>query len=214
MLDLDKVVGVILAGGQARRMGGADKPLTQISGKPLLEYVVQRAQHQLTHLVLNANGDGERYGQFALPVQEDIVPDFAGPLAGVLSAMAWARAFQPQATHVITVAADTPFYPQDYVARMLAAVDERRPLACASYQGRTQPVFGLWPVDLHNELHQALVEEGIHKVDLFTARYGMADVQFDHIPYNPFFNVNRIDDVAEGEALFAAHVAYEAPAVV
>lgn len=214
MLDKEKVLGVILAGGQARRMGGADKPLTEISGKPLLQYVVERLSPQLTHLLLNANGNAQRYAKFNLPVQADIVPDFAGPLAGVLSAMAWARAFQPEITHVITVAADTPFYPTEYVDNMLAAIDEKNTLACASYKGRTQPVFGLWPVDLHNELHQALVEEDIHKVDLFTERYGVADVEFDEMPFNPFFNVNRLDDVAEGEALFVAHVAYEASTVV
>ena len=213
MLDKDKVLGVILAGGPARRMGGADKPLTEIAGKPLLQYVVERLSPQLTHLLLNANGDAERYAQFNLPIQEDIVTGFAGPLAGVLSAMAWARAFQPQVSHVITVAADTPFYPGEYVDNMLAAVDEKNTLACASYKGRTQPVFGLWPVDLHNELHQALVEEEIHKVDLFTQRYGVADVNFDAMPFNPFFNVNRLDDVAEGEALLIAHVAYEASTV-
>jgi molybdopterin-guanine dinucleotide biosynthesis protein A len=214
MLEQQQLVGVILAGGQARRMDGADKPLTEIAGKPLLEYVVERAKPQLKRILLNANGDLERYAHFQLPVQEDIVPDFAGPLAGVLSAMAWARAFQPQVSHIITIAADTPFYPHDYVKRMLAAVDEEYPLACASYKGRTQPVFGLWPVDLHNELHHALLEEGIHKVDLFSSRYGVADVAFDDIPYNPFFNINRLADIAEGEMLLSAHVAHEASMVV
>lgn len=214
MLIKENVVAVILAGGQARRMGGADKPLTEIDGTPLLQYVIDRAKPQIEHLVLNANGDTSRYAQYDLPMQEDIVPDFAGPLAGVVSAMAWARAFHPEATHIITMAADTPFYPQDYVQRMISAIDEDKPLACASYKGRTQPVFGLWPIDLHNELHHALTEEGIHKVDLFSARYGVADVNFDDIPYNPFFNVNRLDDIAQGEALLAEHVAFEAATVV
>ena len=208
MLSKDKLVAVILAGGQARRMGGVDKPLTTINGTPLLQYVIDRAKPQIDHLVLNANGDTERYAQYDLPMQTDIVPDFAGPLAGVVSAMAWARAFHPEATHVITMAADTPFYPQDYVNRMLAAINEENPLACASYKGRTRPVFGLWPIDLHNELHHALTEEGIHKVDLFTARYSVADVKFDEVPYNTFFNVNRLDDIAQGEALLAEHIAF------
>lgn len=208
MLWKDKLVAVILAGGQARRMGGADKPLTEINGTPLLQYVIERAKPQVDHLVLNANGDTERYAQYNLPMQTDIVPGFAGPLAGVVSAMAWARAFQPEATHVITMAADTPFYPQDYVKRMVSALNADHPLACASYKGRTQPVFGLWPIELHNELHHALTEEGIHKVDLFTARYGVADVKFDEVPYNPFFNVNRLDDIAQGEALLAEHIAF------
>jgi molybdopterin-guanine dinucleotide biosynthesis protein A len=105
------------------------------------------------------------------------------------------------------MAADTPFYPSDYVARMLAAVDQQHPLACACYQGRTQPVFGLWPIQLHNELHYALSEEGIHKVDVFSARYGVAHVDFDDRLYNPFFNVNLLAHVAEAEALLVAHVA-------
>ena len=213
-MQKEQLVGVILAGGQARRMHGADKPLTEIAGKPLLEYVIERANPQLPNLLLNANGDIDRYARFQLPVQKDIVSGFNGPLAGVLSAMAWTRAFQPQASHIITIAADTPFYPSDYVARMLAAVDEQHPLACACYQGRTQPVFGLWPIELHNELHYALLEEEIYKVDLFSARYGVANVMFDDMPYNPFFNINHLADVAEGEALLAAHVAYEVPIVV
>ncbi len=214
MLSTDKLVAVILAGGQARRMGGVDKPLTEINGQPLLQYVIDRAKPQVEHLVLNANGDTDRYAHYGLPIQADIVPDFAGPLAGVVSAMAWARAFHPEATHVITMAADTPFYPADYIARMVSALDEEHTLACASYKGRTQPVFGLWPIDLHNDMHHALTEEGIHKVDLFSARFGVADVAFDDMPYNPFFNVNRLEDVKQGEQLLAEHVAYEAATVV
>jgi len=133
-------------------------------------------------------------------VQADIVPDFAGPLAGVVSAMTWVKQSRPEATHIITMAADTPFFPSDYVSRMVVAMEEEgQRLACASYKGRTQPVFGLWPVDLFDDLYKALVEDDIRKVDRFTAPYGVADVSFDELERNPFFNVNKPDDLRAGE---------------
>ena len=155
-------------------------------------------------MLLNANGDAERFAEFGLPVQADIVPDFAGPLAGVVSAMAWVNQNKPTATHIITVAADTPFFPNDYVERMLdlMALKQQR-LACASYHGRTQPVFGVWPVDLFDDLYNALVEDDMRKVDRFTAPYGVADVPFDELTDNPFFNINKPEDIVAGEQQLA-----------
>jgi molybdopterin-guanine dinucleotide biosynthesis protein A len=196
----EQVVGVILAGGLARRMGGGDKSMLQIGGQPILQYVIDLAQNQLATVLLNANGDAQRFTKFGLPVQADIVPDFAGPLAGVVSAMAWVKHNKPHATHLITMAADTPFFPSDYVERMeLQMQQQGKRLACASYKGRTQPVFGLWPVDLFEDLYKALVEDDIRKVDRFTAPYGVADVAFDECLENPFFNVNQPQDIAAGE---------------
>ena len=195
-----EIVGVILAGGMARRMGGGDKSMLQLGGRRILDYVIESAQNQLDTVIINANGDPDRFAEFNLPVQADIVPGFAGPLAGVVSAMAWVTQNQPNATHIITLAADTPFFPADYVTRMLELMqlkDQR--LACASYQGRTQPVFGLWPVDLFDDLYKALVEDDIRKVDRFTAPYGVADVAFDELTSNPFFNVNKPEDIELGE---------------
>jgi molybdopterin-guanine dinucleotide biosynthesis protein A len=170
-----------------------------------LDYVIESAQRQLHTVIINANGDPQRFASFNLPVQADIVPDFAGPLAGVVSAMAWVKQNCPQATHVITMAADTPFFPNDYVARMLDLRElKQQRLACASYQGRTQPVFGLWPVDLFDDLYKALVEDDIRKVDRFTALYGVADVAFDELADNPFFNVNKPEDLTAGELHLAA----------
>jgi molybdopterin-guanine dinucleotide biosynthesis protein A len=130
------------------------------------------------------------------------VPDFAGPLAGVVSAMAWVKQNQPSITHIITLAADTPFFPADYVTRMLELMQLKgQRLACASYQGRTQPVFGLWPVDLFDDLYKALVEDDIRKVDRFTAPYGVADVAFDELTHNPFFNVKTPEDIDIGQQI-------------
>ena len=199
-----EIVGVILAGGLARRMGGGDKSMLQLGGRRILDYVIESAQNQLQTVIINANGDPQRFAEFNLPVQADIVPDFAGPLAGVVSAMAWVKQNQPSITHIITLAADTPFFPADYVTRMLELMQLKgQRLACASYQGRTQPVFGLWPVDLFDDLYKALVEDDIRKVDRFTAPYGVADVAFDELTHNPFFNVNKPEDIAIGEQQLA-----------
>jgi molybdopterin-guanine dinucleotide biosynthesis protein A len=204
LIDSSEVVGVILAGGLARRMGGGDKSMLKLGGRRILDYVIESAQNQLETVIINANGAPERFAEFNLPVQADIVPDFAGPLAGVVSAMAWVKQNKPTATHIITVAADTPFFPIDYVTRMLALIQlKQQRLACASYQGRTQPVFGLWPVDLSDDLYKALVEDDVRKVDRFTAPYGVADVTFDELEDNPFFNVNKPEDIAIGEQQLA-----------
>ncbi|MCP1335007.1 molybdenum cofactor guanylyltransferase MobA [Futiania mangrovi] len=196
------VVGVLLAGGLARRMGGGDKPLKEIGGKSILEHVIGRARPQVRALVLNANGPAERFAHFGLPVAADVVEGFAGPLAGILTGLEWAGANVPEATHVASFATDTPFLPHDLVARMAAEMERAGArLACAASGGRTHPVFGLWPVDLADDLARAMREEEVRKVDLFTARYPLAEVAFASEPVDPFFNANRPDDLTEAERL-------------
>ena len=152
------VCGIILAGGLARRMGGGDKPLKEIAGKPILTHVIERLQPQCAHLVLNANGDPARFARFGLPVVADDVADFAGPLAGILAGLDWLAANVPHAECAVSVAADTPFIPRDLVERLRAArVREACDIAVAASGGRTHPVIALWPVALRRDLRAALV---------------------------------------------------------
>jgi molybdopterin-guanine dinucleotide biosynthesis protein A len=196
------VVGVLLAGGRARRMGGGDKCLRQLGARTILEHVIERARPQVAALMLNANGDPSRFAAFGLPVVGDVIADFAGPLAGVLTGMEWARAHRPECLWIATVATDTPFFPTDLVGRMLAAVEDGgADLACAVSGGRAHPVFGLWPVRLAPDLRTAMVEEGLRKVDVWTARHRLAEVPFATNPIDPFFNTNRPEDLAEAEHL-------------
>jgi molybdopterin-guanine dinucleotide biosynthesis protein A len=197
------VVGVLLAGGQARRMGGGDKCLRQLGGATILEHVVARARPQVATLVLNANGDPGRFAAFGLPAVADVVEGFAGPLAGVLTGMEWTRAYRPDCPWIATIATDTPFFPRDLVVRMYQAVQDAD-LACASSNGRASPVFGLWPVRLADDLRRAVIEEEIRKVDVWTARYRLVEVDFPAAPFDPFFNANRPEDLAEAERLLAA----------
>jgi molybdopterin-guanine dinucleotide biosynthesis protein A len=151
--DPQAVVGVLLAGGQARRMGGGDKCLRPLGGRTILDHVLERARPQVRALVLNANGDPARFAAFDLPVAADVIEGFAGPLAGVLTGMAWAGRHRPECPWIATIATDTPFFPTDLVARLLAAIEaDGADLACAASVGRAHPVFGLWPVRLAGDL--------------------------------------------------------------
>jgi molybdenum cofactor guanylyltransferase len=196
------VLGVLLAGGLARRMGGGDKCLRPLGGRTILEHVIDRARPQVAALLLNANGDPGRFARFGLPVAADVVEGFAGPLAGVLTGMEWARANRRDLPWIATIATDTPFFPHDLVVRLLGSVSgERADLACAASGGRTHPVFGLWPVRLAEDLRRAMVEDDVRKVDVFTARHRLVEVHFPTDPIDSFFNTNRPDDLAEAERL-------------
>ena len=191
-----KVVGVLLAGGQSRRMGGGDKTLCVLDGVSLLERVIARLQPQVDALVLNANGDPARFAEFALPVVADSIPDFAGPLAGVLAGLDWAAVHRPDCAFIASVATDAPFLPVDLVARLTAAHKAAEAdLACAVSAGRAHPVFGLWPLRLREDLRRAIVDEGIRKVDEWTARHRLVTVPFADRPIDPFFNANRPEDL-------------------
>ena len=197
-------VGVVLAGGLARRMGGGDKCLLALAGRPLMAHVIERAEPQVGRLILNANGDPGRFTPFGLPVVADVAEDFAGPLAGVLTGLEWAIENASDTAWIASFTGDAPFLARNLVARLAQAVDENAAdLACATSGGRAHPVFGLWPVRLAKDLRRALVEEGERKIDAWTARYRIVHVDFPCLPSDPFFNINRHQDLVEAERLFA-----------
>ena len=202
MTEQPATLGVILAGGLARRMGGGDKTMRAIAGRPILDHVIERLAPQCASLILNANGDPARFDAWGLPVVPDDVPDFAGPLAGVLAALDWTALHHPAIEWVVSVAADCPFLPRDLVARMQAerAMVEAE-LAVAASGDQSHPVVGLWKVSLRDALRHALVVEECRKIDRWTARYRLVTTQWPVTPVDPFFNANTPDDVAEAEAL-------------
>jgi molybdopterin-guanine dinucleotide biosynthesis protein A len=200
-----RIAGVILAGGLARRMGGGDKALLQLGGKTLLARVIARLAPQVTEIVLNANGDPARFGEFNLRVVADTVEGFAGPLAGVLAGMRWAAGHG--FTHVASAAGDTPFFPADLVARLAeAARSSGHPIAMAATndpeRGLSEhPTFGLWPVDLADNLEESLTVGKMRKVIVWTSRHGCARAVFDDAAAFPFFNVNTPEDIVEAERI-------------
>jgi molybdenum cofactor guanylyltransferase len=199
-------LGLVLAGGLARRMGGGDKLRTKIGGATILARVLERMKPQCTGLVLNANGDPARFADTGLPVIADDVPDFAGPLAGVLAGLDWAAAHAPDVAFIASVPGDCPFLPRDLVARLHAArAAAGVPLACARSGEWRHPVAGLWPVALRADLRDALTREGLRKIELWTARHGVAPSDWPAEPVDPFFNVNTPEDAAAAERIAAQH---------
>ena len=204
--DRQSVTGVLLAGGQSRRMGGGDKGLLDIAGKPMLAHVIARFSPQVGRLVINANGDPERFARFGLPVVPDTVEGFVGPLAGVLAGMRWSLAQAPEARFIATTSTDAPLLPVDLVARLMAAVAGRPGgIALAASGGELHPVIGLWPVALAEDLEQAL-SAGVRKVLHWTDRHGTVPVEFPFAEVrgrliDPFFNANTPEELDEARAL-------------
>lgn len=195
-------LGIILAGGQATRMGGGDKGLLSLGGTTLLARVMQRLGPQVAAVALNANGDPVRFKSFGLPVLKDSVDGFAGPLAGVLAGLDWAA--EQGADTIVTVAADTPFFPCDLVPQLLLASEGMaHPLALAATPDAKRgtarhPTFGLWPVALRDDLRAAL-ESGVRKVVQWTDGHGGREALFPQ--EDAFFNVNTPDDLARAESM-------------
>jgi molybdopterin-guanine dinucleotide biosynthesis protein A len=190
-------LGLILAGGLARRMGGGDKALIEIGGRTILDCVLETMTPQCDGIILNANGDPARFARFGLPVVPDDIPDFAGPLAGVLAGLDWAAAHRPDLEWMVSMPGDCPFLPSDLVGRLhTARAAEGTPLACAKSGEWRHPVAGLWPVTLRADLRRALVDEDLHKIEVWTARHGIAIAEWPDRPVDPFFNVNTPEDRA------------------
>jgi molybdopterin-guanine dinucleotide biosynthesis protein A len=185
-------------------MGGGDKARITIGGITILQRVLACLKSQCTSLVINANGDPARFADTKLPVVADSVPDFAGPLAGILAGLDWAALHRPDCEWLASVPGDCPFLPNDLVARLHdARVAADAPLACAHSGEWRHPVVGLWPLALRDDLRRALVAEGLRKIEIRTARHGVAIADWPAEPVDPFFNVNTPDDATQAQVMAA-----------
>jgi molybdenum cofactor guanylyltransferase len=208
----EQVAGFVLAGGLSRRMGGGDKGLREVAGKPLMAHVIERLSRQASPLAINANGDPARFAAFGLPVIPDASADYAGPLAGVLAGMRWAREAAPEGRFIVTAACDTPLFPGDLVAKFLAAAGGAYPaIVLAASAGQVHPVFGLWPTALAGDLAEALAA-GTRKVLHWTDRHPHFLAEFPFLSLggkeaDPFFNANTPEELAQAAALLAAREA-------
>lgn len=203
-----EIAGVILAGGQSRRMGGGDKGLRELAGKPMLVHVIDRLGPQVGRMIINANGDPRRFATFGLDVVADTLTGFVGPLAGVLAGMRWSAANAPDARWIVTAAGDAPLLPRDLVSRLASAVDGRPgAIALAQSGGELHPVIGLWPVALADDLEEQLAG-GVRKVLHWTDRHGTIAVPFPMtriggVDVDPFFNANTPEELDALRAMLA-----------
>ena len=199
-------LGLVLAGGLARRMGGGDKARIEIGGVSILDRVLATLSAQCTGIIINANGDPKRFADTGLTVVPDTVPDFAGPLAGVLAGLDWLAKQNKGIEWIVSVPADCPFLPEDLVERLhQARRNMGTALACARSGQWRHPVVGLWPLALREDLRKALVEEDLRKIDMWTARHGVAIADWPDRPIDPFFNVNTPEDAAHAERIALQH---------
>jgi len=187
-------------------MGGGDKALTRVGGKTILKRTLARLTPQVSGVVLNANRDPARFAAFGLPVVAATVPDFAGPPAGILAGLDWVAANRPGIEGIASVPGDCPFLPRDLVTRLhQARAASGQPLACARSGEWRHPVVGVWPVALRADLRHALTKEDLRKIELWTARHGVALADWPTAPVDPFFNVNTPEDAAAAERLAVQH---------
>lgn len=205
----EHVVGIVLAGGKSSRMGGGDKCLLPLGGRPILAYVIERLKPQVAELIVSANGDPARFSAFGLPVVADRLGGYAGPLAGILAGLEWTRTNRPESRFAITAASDTPFLPLDLVDRLWHAAGEgAAKLAVARSAEGMHPVFGLWPVTLAPDLEASLMS-GDRKVSDWVIQHQAKEVVFPPLEIagrtiDPFFNVNRTDELDAAEAFLQA----------
>jgi len=202
-------LGLVLAGGLARRMGGGDKARIEIGGVSILDRVLACLSAQCTGIVINANGDPTRFADTGLTVVPDNVPDYPGPLAGILAGLDWLAAQDNGAEWIVSVPGDCPFLPDDLVETLHLArrkMGAGVPLACAGSGEWRHPVVGLWPLALRADLRKALVEEDLRKIEVWTARHGVAIAEWPVEPVDPFLNVNTPEDAARAERIALQHI--------
>ncbi len=207
MKSAESIVGIILAGGLARRMGGGDKCLLPLSGKTLLQRTIERAQPQVPQLLLNANGSSLRFARSRLPVIADIFANNLGPLAGIHAGLDWMATNAPNQQWLASFASDTPFFPLDMVQRLneltgISALRSEKPsLIVASSKLQVHPVFALWHISLLPQIKSQLETGEIPRLQEWILQYKPMSVEFSATDYDPFFNINSPQDLYAAESL-------------
>ena len=209
------IMGGILAGGLSRRMGGVDKCLISLHGTPLIQRVIDRIKPQVASITINANGDPERFGDTGLEVVGDIIQGYAGPLAGIHALIEYARRTDAAVTHVASVAADTPFFPQDFVKKCTDLAGglngesgrQNEAILLAKSNQNRHPAFGLWPVGIYHSLEEFLQIADTRKVMAFVQKHPHDFVEFANYEFNnqeidPFFNINEPKDLKLAHTIF------------
>ncbi len=199
---MKKVVGILLAGGKSSRMGGGDKCLKKLGNKTILEHVIARSFPQVEKLILNVNGQYSEYARYKLPIVSDVVAGHCGPLAGILTGMSWVKKNLPSCKWLVSLPTDAPFFPNNLVEKLFSALEENKArISYACSHGRNHPVFGLWPVDLEEDLRRSIVEDKVRKIEFWTNKFTTSRAEFVSRSFDPFFNINNREQLEKAKGM-------------
>ena len=197
-----KILGVILAGGLSRRMGGKNKFLKKINNNVIIDLIIERAKKQVDKLIINVNNEIPYLSKFNLSIIPDIVKGYKGPLAGVLSGMSWAKKQSKNIDYIATFACDAPFFPKNLVQNLLSEIkNDNLDIIIPKYNGQKHPVFGIWSVDLIDSLKKYIVEDDLQKVDTWIIKHKFKILDFKNLKYDPFFNINTPEELSKANII-------------
>ena len=199
MVNKKNILGVILAGGQSRRMGNKNKLLVTINNKSLLEITSDLVKNQLNRVIVNSNIPVDSKNKPDFEIVPDEITGYLGPLSGIFSAMKWAKKNFPNCQWIASFPVDSIFFPDNFVDVMISKIKKKTQIVCAKSNGRIHPVFALWSIVLVNDLEKALVKDGIRRIDEWTKRYNLEIVNFKFKKLDPFFNINTFDDLEKAK---------------
>lgn len=202
----DKILGVVLAGGLARRMGGQNKALLKLRNGHLIDHVLARLASQCADILISSNDDAAVFGQFRRTVIPDAIQGHAGPIAGVYSAMEWAVTQAPLSEWILSAPVDCPFLPGDLAERLWnSATDSAKPVALAASAEHVHYVCGLWHVSLHETIRRLLETDEIRRAETIAEKCGYSSTSWHASAIDPFFNINTADDLALAEDIMRQH---------
>ena len=199
MVNKENILGVILAGGQSRRMGNKNKLLATINNKSLLEITSNLVKNQLNRVIINSNIQVDSNNKLNFEIVPDEIDGYLGPLSGIFSAMKWAKKNFPDCQWIASFPVDSIFFPDNFIDVMISKIKKETQIVCAKSNGRIHPVFALWSIVLVNDLEKALVKDGIRRIDEWTQKYNLEIVNFKFKKLDPFFNINTFDDLEKAK---------------
>ena len=189
------ILGAILAGGQSKRMG-KDKLFLEINNKKLIEHTIDKVKKYLKEVIIITNQDNEFFSKNNLITVEDCIQGQLGPLAGILTAMKWAKENLTKCSWIATFPCDTPFFPESIIKSFMEESKKKESLIlCASSHGRKHNIFGLWSLDLYDKLKDDLINKKVRKVQDWTEKNKIKNLEFKFKDYDPFFNINTEEDL-------------------
>ena len=190
------ILGAILAGGQSKRMG-QDKLFLELNNKKLIEHAIEKVKKYLKQIIIVTNQDNELFSKNNLITVKDCIEGQLGPLVGILTAMKWAKENLSKCSWIATFPCDTPFFPESIIKSFIEESKKKESLIlCASSHGRKHNIFGLWSLDLYDKLKDDLINKKIRKVQDWTEKSKIKNLEFKFKDYDPFFNINTEEDLA------------------